>query len=62
MQNIISEYNKGAASCRDNIMCNIIGMQADLENDTTNPKYQVLQELMNLIIDRYGDMMKPYKL
>lgn len=58
----MSEYNKGAASCRDNIICNIIGMQNDLGNDTDNPKYQVLQELMDLIIDRYGDMMKPYKI
>jgi hypothetical protein len=58
----MSEYNRGAASCRDNIICNIIGMQNDLGNDADNPKYQVLQELMDLIIDRYGDMMKPYKI
>lgn len=58
----MNEYNKGAASCRDNIICNIIGMQNDLGNDADNPKYQVLQELMDLIIDRYGDMMKPYKI
>lgn len=56
-----SEYSKGAACCRDNIMANIIGMQNELGNDENNPKYQVLQELLLHIIDAYGDMMKPYK-
>lgn len=57
----ISEFNKGAAYARDNILCKIIGMQNKIGCNETNPQYQILQDLFNNIIDAYGDMTKPYK-
>ena len=55
-----SEWKKGAASMRDNVLAHIIGMQSDLGNDVDNEGYQELQKLMNLIEDRYGKMFGEY--
>ena len=56
-----SEFNQGAQYCRDNIISTIIGMQNGLGCDETNPQYQILQELMIDIEEKYGNLMKPFK-
>ncbi len=52
-----SEWKKGAANMRDNVIAHIIGIQNDLGNDIENRGYQELQRLLELIEDRYGKMM-----
>jgi hypothetical protein len=37
-------------------------MQADIGNDVTDKGYQKLQELMELIEERYGDYYKSLKI
>lgn len=55
-----SEFNQGAAHARDLIIANIVGMQNE-EMNTQTERYKVLQETLELVIDRYGDMMSPFK-
>ena len=52
--------NTGAKWMRDNVISYIIGMQNDLGNDVTDIGYQELQKLLELIIDRHGDMFKDF--
>lgn len=52
-----SEWGKGAAYMRDNVIAHIIGMQNDLENDIKDKGYQELQRLLELIEERYGKIM-----
>jgi hypothetical protein len=58
----MSEFNKGAAMMRDLVISHIIGMQNDIGNDVNNESYQKLQELMDLIEERYGEMYKPFEM
>lgn len=51
-----SEYSKGAADMRDNVIAHIIGMQNELENNIKDKRYQELQKLLELIEERYGKM------
>ena len=44
-----SEWSKGAANMRDNVISHIIGMQNDLGNDIEDKGYQELQKLLELI-------------
>lgn len=55
-----SEWKKGAADMRDNVISHIIGMQNDLGNDVNDKGYQELQKLMDLIEERYGKMFGEY--
>lgn len=55
-----SEFNQGAAHARDNIIATIIGLQ-NSETNMESERYKAWQELEELIIERYGDMMSPYK-
>lgn len=55
-----SEWKKGAAHMRDNVIAHIIGMQNDLGNDIEDKGYQELQRLLELIEERYGKMMGEY--
>lgn len=57
----MSDFNKGAAMMRDLVISHIIGMQNDIGNDVEDKGYQKLQELMNLIEERYGEPYKPFK-
>lgn len=52
-----SEWSKGAANMRDNVISHIIGMQNDLGNDIEDKGYQELQKLLELIEERYGKML-----
>lgn len=57
-----SEWSQGAAYARDLILSNIIAMQNGLNcKDGTNPKYGALQELLEHIVQSYGDFCKPFK-
>lgn len=58
----MSDFNKGAAMMRDLVISHIIGMQNDIGNDVDDRGYQKLQELMELIEERYGEIYKPFKL
>ena len=58
----MSDFNKGAAMMRDLVISHIIGMQNDMGNNVTDQGYQKLQELMELIEERYGKMYKPFEL
>ena len=57
----MSDFNKGAAMMRDLVISHIIGMQNDIGNDVGDKGYQKLQELMELIEERYGEYYKPFK-
>lgn len=56
----MSEFSKGAAHGRDNIICLIMGVQNNIA-DIASPEYQELQKLLEEIVDRYGDLFTPYK-
>lgn len=56
-----SEFNKGATFARDLIICHILGMQNKIGNDESNKSYQTLQELMNLIENKYGKYASDFK-
>jgi hypothetical protein len=58
----MSDFNQGATMMRDLIISHIIGMQNDIGNDVTDKGYQKLQELMELIEERYGDYYKSLKI
>lgn len=47
---------------RDLIICHIIGLQNDLNNHQNDKSYQKLQELMELIEERYGKLYQPFKM
>lgn len=51
-----SEFNRGASYMRDNVIGHIIGMQNDLGNNVEDKGYQKLEELLDLITERYGNM------
>lgn len=51
-----SEYSKGAADMRDNVIAHIVEMQNDLKNNIEDKGYQELQKLLELIEERYGKM------
>ena len=55
-----SEFNRGAAYARDLIMANIIGMQND-EHDKNSSRYAALQDLLEHIMNNYGDFCMPFK-
>lgn len=57
----MSDFNKGAAMMRDLVISYIIGMQNDVGNDVEDKGYQKLQELMELIEERYGKMYGSFK-
>ena len=57
----MSDFNKGAAMMRDLVISHIIGMQNDIGNDVEDKGYQKLQELMEIIEERYGKYYKPFK-
>ena len=51
-----SEFNRGVSYMRDNVIGHIIGMQNDLGNNVEDKGYQKLEELLDLITERYGNM------
>ena len=57
----MSDFNKGAAMMRDLAISHIIGMQNDIGNNVEDKGYQKLQELMELIEERYGKMYGSFK-
>lgn len=61
MEAKMSDFNKGAAMMRDLVISHIIGMQNDIGNDVEDKGYQKLQELMELIEERYGKMYGYFK-
>ena len=58
----MSDFNKGATMMRDLVIAHIIGMQDDIGNNVEDKGYKKLQELMELIEERYGKYAKPFKL
>ena len=57
----MSDFNRGAAMMRDLVISHIVGMQDDIGNNVEDKGYQKLQELMELIEERYGKYYKPFK-
>lgn len=51
-----SDFNRGAAYMRDNVIGHIIGMQNGMGNDVEDKGYQALDKLLDLITERYGKM------
>ena len=54
----MTEFNKGAITMRDQLICRIIGMQNDI-GDTSSESYKTLQDLLIMIEKDYGAMFKP---
>ena len=55
-----SDFVKGEKFMRDAVIATIIGMQNDI--GTGNPKYQAYQDVLETVIDRYGDMYQDVKI
>lgn len=54
----MTDFNKGAITMRDQLICRIIGMQNDI-GDTSSESYKTLQDLLIIIEKDYGAMFKP---
>ena len=54
----MTDFNKGAITMRDQLICRIIGMQNDI-GDTSSESYKTLQDLLIMIEKDYGDMFEP---
>ena len=54
----MTDFNKGAITMRDQLICRIIGMQNDI-GDINSETYKILQELLILIENDYGTLFKP---
>ena len=54
----MTDFNKGAITMRDQLICRIIGMQNDI-GDTSSESYKILQDLLIMIEKDYGAMFKP---
>ena len=54
----MTDFNKGAMTMRDQLICRIIGMQNDI-GDINSETYKILQELLILIENDYGTLFKP---
>ena len=50
-----SPVTEGKQEFRDLIICHIIGLQNDRYWQEESEGYKALQELLELVIDRYGD-------
>jgi hypothetical protein len=57
----VSEFNRGAAYCRDCIIANIIGLQNEVGLDESNEQYQILQKLLVHIEETYGGCCRDFK-
>lgn len=57
----MSDFNKGAAYARDDILATIIGLQNKTSPFRNYPLYAAYQELYDLIVEKQGDMYKPFK-
>lgn len=56
----MNDILQAKANTRDLILAYIIGMQSELKNNTEDPQYQILQNLMDTIEERHGGMCQPY--
>ena len=54
----MTDFNKGAITMRDQLICRIIGMQNDI-GDTSSESYKTLQDLLIMIEKDYGAMFEP---
>ena len=54
----MTDFNKGAITMRDQLICRIIGMQNDI-GDTSSESYKTLQDLLIMIEKDYGSMFEP---
>ena len=57
----VSEFNRGAAYCRDCIIANIIGLKNEVGLDESNEQYQILQKLLVHIEETYGGCCRDFK-
>ena len=54
----MTDFNKGAITMRDQLICRIIGIQNDI-GDTSSESYKTLQDLLIMIEKDYGAMFEP---
>lgn len=55
------DFNAGSKYARDCILAEIIGLQNGIIDKTESEEYKAYQKVLELIIDRHGDMYKDFK-
>lgn len=55
------DYNAGSKYARDCIIAEIIGLQNGIMDKTESEEYKAYQNVLELIIDRHGDMYTEFK-
>lgn len=55
------DFNAGSKYARDCIIAEIIGLQNEIIDRKESEEYKAYQKVLELIIDRYGDMYKDFK-
>lgn len=55
------DFNAGSRYARDCIIAEIIGLQNGIMDRTDSEEYKAYQKVLELIIDRHGDMHKDFK-
>ena len=55
------DYNAGSKYARDCILAEIIGLQNGIMDKIESEEYKAYQKVLELIIDRHGDMHREFK-
>lgn len=55
------DFNAGSKYARDCILAEIIGLQNGIMDKTESEEYKTYQKVLELIIDRHGDMYEEFK-
>lgn len=55
------DFNAGSEYARDCIIAEIIGLQNEIMDRMESEEYKAYQKVLELIIDRHGDMYKKFK-
>lgn len=55
------DFNDGSKYARDCIIAEIIGLQNGVMDKTESEEYKAYQNVLELIIDRHGDMYTEFK-
>lgn len=55
------DFNKGSQYTRDCIIAEIIGLQNNIMDKPESEEYKSYQKVLELIIDRHGDMYQEFK-
>lgn len=61
MNKNLFDFNTGSKYARDCIIAEIIGLQNEIMDKAESEEYKAYQNVLELIIDRHGDMYTEFK-